>query len=89
MHIIRLRAAWEVEGDLAIRRFNRPTGLEGGDRVWLAWDGAVERAELNGVGLPPRNNRHDVTELLKAHNELSLVAESTTPPTVRLEIAPA
>ena len=90
MHVIRLRAAWTHEdGGVAVRRFNKPTGLDGGERVWIAWDGAVESAELNGdpltVSLSP--NRHDVTDRLRLTNELRLVGGSRDVlATVRLEI---
>jgi hypothetical protein len=95
MHTIRLRAAWL--GDPATgrctRRFNRPTGLDGGDRVWLACDvqplaeaGEVA-ATLNGhaVALP----RCDVTELLEPSNLLELASAAALTEllaSVRLEI---
>jgi hypothetical protein len=77
MHVIRLRAAWTHEGGgVSVRRFNKPTGLEGGERVWLVWDGAVEAAELNGEPLRSDAGRHDVTDRLRLANEMRLVGVS-------------
>jgi hypothetical protein len=95
MHTIRLRAAWSGDASLGhcTRRFNKPTGLDGGDRVWLACGaqlldaaGAVA-ATLNGhaVTLP----RSDVTQLLEPSNVLELVSRSPLADllaSVRLEI---
>ncbi len=88
MHIIRLRAAWRHEGGgVAVRRFNKPTGLDGGDRVWLVWEGAVERAELNGDPLDASVTRHDVTDRLRLANEMRLVgSHRDVLATVQLEI---
>jgi hypothetical protein len=88
MHVIRLRAAWTHEGGgVSVRRFNKPTGLEGGERVWLVWDGAVEAAELNGEPLDVTPTRHDVTERLKLANEMRLVGSCRDVlATVQLEI---
>lgn len=93
MHSIRLRAAWIFEGGVALRRFNRPTGLdgaggEGGDRVWLVWDGEVTSSELNGHPLGP-GNCHDVTRRLLPGNELRLRgAAAAVTASVRLQIGP-
>ncbi|MGL4513739.1 MAG: hypothetical protein ACRCT8_11670 [Lacipirellulaceae bacterium] len=95
MHTIRLRAAWESDSlrGRHTRRFNKPTGIEGGDRVWLACDtqlltqaGEVSTT-LNGhaVTLP----RADVTPLLESSNLLELVSKSSLVElltSVRLEI---
>lgn len=90
MHVIRLRSAWREQGGCWVRRFNKPTGLEGGDRVWLAWDGAVERAEFNGEPLDPDVCRHDVTGRLGNANVLSLACrDSELLVSVRLELGPA
>jgi hypothetical protein len=92
MHVIRLRAAWTHEGGgVSVRRFNKPTGLERGERVWLVWDGAVEAAELNGEPLEvspnPAPTRHDVTERLRLANEMRLVGSCRDVlATVQLEI---
>lgn len=87
MHTIRLRAAWRLEGSTATRRFNCPTGIEGGTRVWLAWDGDTGDASLNGEPLA-NANRHDVTDRLQpTTNELVFSAsDATTRESVRLEI---
>jgi hypothetical protein len=88
MHVIRLRAAWTHEGGgVSVRRFNKPTGLEGGERVWLVWDGAVEAAELNGEPLDVTPTRHDVTDRLRLANEMRLVGSCRDVlATVQLEI---
>ncbi len=90
MHVIRLRAAWTYEGGgVSVRRFNKPTGLDGGERIWLVWDGAVESAELNGEPLDVSPTRHDVTERLRLANELRLTgAAKATCSTVHLGISP-
>jgi hypothetical protein len=95
MHTIRLRAAWSGDASLGhcTRRFNKPTGLDGGDRVWLACDPLplIEAGEVaatlngNAIALPSC----DVTELLEPSNLLELT--SAAPLTellasVRLEI---
>jgi hypothetical protein len=92
MHVIRLRAAWTHEGGgVSVRRFNKPTGLDGGERVWLVWEGAVEAAELNGEPLDisptPSPIRHDVTDRLRLANEMRLVGSNRDVlATVQLEI---
>jgi hypothetical protein len=88
MHVIRLRAAWTHEGGgVSVRRFNKPTGLDGGERVWLVWDGDVEAAELNGEPLDVSPTRHDVTDRLRLANEMRLVGSCRDVlATVQLEI---
>ncbi|MCI0361021.1 MAG: hypothetical protein L0211_21280 [Planctomycetaceae bacterium] len=112
MHVIRLRAPWEI---LALaqppglvrctRHFNQPTGLGGGERVWLVVDGAVcpEKVALNGEfvgsasGLSPSGTaRLDITPLLAPRNkiEIELAAVEGVDPLdalgdVRLEIEEA
>jgi hypothetical protein len=94
MHVIRLRAPWEIEA-LAkppgtvrcVRHFNKPTGLDGRQRVWLVVDGPVlpARIALNGQtvgqasGLPPSGapTRNDITSLLAARNKIEI--ELVTP----------
>lgn len=91
MHVIRLRAAWTVESGRATRRFNRPTGLDPGERVYVAWDGASPDASLNGERIdelsycgPPR---FDITDRLSAANELVLGTDNgAVLESVRLEI---
>lgn len=75
-HRINLSAGWVKEGDRWLRRFGRPTGVEGA-RLVLAGDGP---GTLNGepVTLPA-----DVTGKLLARNELWLTA---APDGVALEI---
>jgi len=87
MHTIRLRGPWEIEpredavGTFrCTRHFNKPTGLEGGERVWLAIERSSGPASvsLNGapIGEPSRQpigqsaSRCDVTGLLQPHNKL-------------------
>lgn len=88
VHVIRLRSAWRRVGDHAERRFNRPTGLDDGRMVWLAWDGPVRDASLNGERLDPATSRHDVTARLRTGaNELRFEhADATTLESTRLEI---
>lgn len=91
MHVIRLRAAWRHEGGgVSVRRFNKPTGLNGRERVWLVWEGAVEAAELNGEPLEVSPTRHDVTDRLRLANEMRLVGVGEgVRESVRLEIQAA
>jgi hypothetical protein len=66
------------------RRFNRPTGLDAHERVWLVVEGADPRAgvrvndddlgDIQGYALV---GEFDVTGLLKATNELTLEVELT------------
>jgi len=90
MHVIRLRAAWTHDGDgVAVRRFNKPTGLDGGERVWLVWDGPAQAAALNGEPLDASVTRHDITDRLRRANEIRLRGVSkATCGTVHLGIAP-
>lgn len=89
-HRIRLRRPWRCEpstdGILWRRRFNRPTGLEPGQRVWVVVDGiaAEGSASLNGHELgrlmpDGRSCRFEVTGQLRLHNELVLEL-ATFPP---------
>ncbi|TWT86147.1 hypothetical protein Mal64_38870 [Pseudobythopirellula maris] len=78
-HVIRLRAAWrhDAASGVAERRFHRPTGLEGGDRVWLVFDEpapAGATVALNGGALALDASRADITEQLEASNELRVDA---------------
>jgi hypothetical protein len=72
------------------RRFNRPTGLEPGERVWLVIDGVDARGQyamngqplswIDGYALPAEC---DVTELLAASNVLEIDVElGSAEPTV-------
>ncbi|QDT69792.1 hypothetical protein MalM25_27330 [Planctomycetes bacterium MalM25] len=91
MHTIRLRAAWETAEGRGTRRFNRPTGLDAGTRVWIAWDGPANDAVLNGEAIdnvfhcgPPR---FDITERLRPANVLELGTDNgAVLESVRLEI---
>jgi len=109
IHSIRLREPWDVEpivGGLKRHRrfFNKPTGLEPGDRVWIVVEGAVGLAELSLNGSPPPHagdqapvgnearRSFDVTTLLNLRNELVLILEDSPTSSrgeVRLEIHPA
>ena len=91
MHVIRLRAAWRVEQGGATRRFNRPTGIDSGERVWIAWDGPMVDAALNGASLDEAffcgPARFDVTDRLAAANELRMGTDNAAVlESVRLEI---
>jgi hypothetical protein len=88
MHSIRLRAAWAFDGEVAVRRFNRPTGLAAGDRVWLVWEGEAAGAELNVEPLGS-GGRHEVGGRLRRGNVLRMSAPPAVLETVRLEIEPA
>lgn len=89
MHVIRLRAPWQIEALATqpgmvrcVRHFNKPTGLDDGERIWLVIDGPVlpARIALNGQavgqasGLSPSGapTRCDVTSLLAARNRIEI-----------------
>ena len=90
MHKIRLRAAWRSDGAAHTRRFNTPTGLDDGERVWLAIDAPsmVQSATLNGATLEFSSaGRCDVTGSLRPSNELVVrTDDASLLETVRLEI---
>lgn len=91
MHTIRLRAAWEIVEGRGVRRFNRPTGIDGGQRVWLAWDGSANDAWLNEERLDEYQHcgpsRFDVTQRLEPSNVLTLGTDNgAVLTTTRLEI---
>jgi hypothetical protein len=59
MHVIRLRAPWEVEpleesssSVRCTRNFNKPTGLGGSERVWLVIEGLACAAAITLNGAP-------------------------------------
>ncbi len=102
-HIIRLRAPWDIEplaqppGHIrCTRHFNKPTGLDGGQRVSLVLDGlaGANKIVVNGVVLGPAPplasddaiTRFDITPLLAARNkiEIELAAAEAGDPLVRL-----
>ena len=92
MHTIRLRGPWEQQpqdGGLVryLRRFHRPTGLEGGARVWLVVEASAEIA-LNDTALGASPGRFDVTELLAHRNTLVVTTAGVlaTDSLARLEI---
>jgi glycosyl hydrolase family 2 len=89
MHVIRLRAPWDAEwlqeasgAVRCTRHFNRPTGIEGGDRVWLVIEGLncsaavslndipVGRASRLPIGEPPA--RFDITPHLQPRNRIAI-----------------
>jgi hypothetical protein len=86
MHTIRLRDPWDAtpQADGTVRftrHFNRPTGLESGDCVWLVIEGAAQplAVTLNGnlVGqasrLPAHDSaRYEITPLLQPRNKLEI-----------------
>jgi hypothetical protein len=59
------------------RIFQKPTGLESGERVWLVVDVPRSRGsvELNRHALGEAGGRFDITELLEDHNRLEVVVE--------------
>lgn len=82
-HVIRLRKPWRCQlgaGQVTCRRgFNRPTGLDDGERVWLIVDGVRGAAQLTindgplgavAAGVP--SGGWDMTDLLQSHNELAI-----------------
>jgi beta-galactosidase/beta-glucuronidase len=61
------------------RRFNCPTNLQAGERVWLALDGVDPRAEVALNGQPigqahgyQATTRFDITPALQEHNVLAV-----------------
>ena len=108
MHTIRLRGPWEIEQPedplgtaRCVRHFNKPTGLESGERVWLVIEALASTAtiSLNGaiVGQASRMSpaRFDITPQLIARNriEIELASPTGADPRVslgevRLEIEP-
>jgi hypothetical protein len=93
-HVIRLHAAWQEANEPApaaggcrayTRSFHRPTGLQPEDRVWLVLDPALHAAGLCLNGQKLRESKAagdplaiDVTELIRARNELRLDDELWT-----------
>jgi hypothetical protein len=59
------------------RNFQKPTGLESGERVWLVVEGPRSRGtvDLNRKRLGDAGGRFDITELLEDHNRLEIVVE--------------
>jgi hypothetical protein len=59
------------------RTFQKPTGLESGERVWLVVEEPRSRGnvELNDRQLGEAGGRFDITELLEDHNRLEIVVE--------------
>jgi len=93
-HVIRLRSAWRANPNgHHVRRFNRPTGLGGGERVRLVAElGEGTSAWLNGQSLDcSQSLRCEVTDRLEPHNELTIVlaadADARVLESVRLEIS--
>lgn len=91
VHTIRLRSAWTTDGEGSWRRrFHRPTGLDRGERVWIAWRGDLASATLNGDPLLATATRAEVTGRLAPSNELVFVVDNPELlETVRLEIEEA
>src|SRR5687768_17037492 len=59
------------------RTFQKPTGLESGERVWLVVEAPRSRGsvELNGMQLGEAGGRFDITEYLEDHNRLEILVE--------------
>ena|SRR5687768_9205729 len=75
------------EGIKLARRFNKPTGLEAGDRVlvWLRSPAAKLTAALNGTPLalqdqPDGSWQAEITTLLADRNELTVELAPPSPP---------
>jgi hypothetical protein len=60
-----------------LRIFQKPTGLESGERVWLVVERPRSRGtvELNRKRLGDAGGRFDITELLEDHNRLEILVE--------------
>jgi hypothetical protein len=100
MHVIRLRQPWqtrELPGGVRYRRaFHRPTGLDGGQRVWLVIESPQSQVAvwLNGERLGDVRQgtagRFNVTGRLADRNRLEIDVERGTADSpvgeVRLEI---
>ncbi len=90
MHSIRLRGPWDsqpLEGDPPagtrhVRRFNCPTNLAPGQRVWLVIDetpglvgvtlNAAEVGQVSNLPALPCPARFEIAALLQPRNELVL-----------------
>ena len=59
------------------RIFQKPTGLESGERVWLVVEAPQSRGtvELNHMRLGDAGGRFDITEHLADHNRLTILVE--------------
>lgn len=82
-HGIRLTAAWERSETAGWQRhFGRPSGIDGGQRVWLVLEGQSDEPalQLNGapLGAPdqaePNRWAWEVTSLLRSRNRLELAS---------------
>jgi len=85
-HVIRLRAPWDIEPLTeqglvrCTRHFNKPTGLDHGERVWLVIEGAASSARItvNGSRLGQTSclaevpMRIDITQLITGRNRLEI-----------------
>jgi hypothetical protein len=92
MHAIRLRGPWDSQplagdppaGTRHVRRFNCPTNLTPGQRVWLVIDdmpglarailNAAEVGQVSNLPAPPCPIRIEIAALLRPRNELVLEA---------------
>jgi hypothetical protein len=108
MHTIRLRGPWEIEQSAGrmgtarcVRHFNKPTGLESGERVWLVIEGMARTAAIsfNGAFVGQASSwssaRFNITPQLMARNRIEIELPSPTGADprvslgeVRLEIEP-
>lgn len=80
-HRIRLRDPWDVSptddgGTVRRRAFNKPTGLEPGDIVWLVIDDPLEVTMVavneSVMFSPPCAVAVDITSVLRARNVVEL-----------------
>ncbi len=72
------------------RRFNRPTGLEEGDRVWLrisSWQGTLTSLRLNETeqSIAGTHIELDITEQMKLHNLIEIALSPSDTNQARLD----
>ena len=79
-HVIQLRDPWirtsTKSGVRHNRRFHAPSGIEGGERVWITIDNQTGEAQLRCNGQVCGNfsgtGEFDITSLLAPYNELEI-----------------
>ena len=79
-HVIQLQDPWtrtlSKSGILHKRRFHAPSGIEGGERVWITIDNQTGEAQVrcNGhlCGNFSGTGEFDITALLAPYNELEI-----------------
>lgn len=79
-HVIQLRDPWvralSKSSILYKRRFHAPSGIEGGERVWVTIDNQIGEAQVRCNGQVCGNfsgtGEFDITALLAPYNELEI-----------------